>query len=298
MSQFTVTVKGGGLIDSTTEKNIIQAATYVGNLLDRYIVWKGVLDIEVQVKPSSALTWSTANGLLPALGQITWTGSGWTNSTLEECLTGVDTNTKLPDAGCTIYLGSDGTAKFKGTLSTGISIESPAITSGTITGSTVKVTAAINSSALTLTNDSLDGDNDSGAGGTDVSEPAAVFSNTTLTLSNGIISSDKILQLSGASYTEILSGGTQSAMFNSSKSSLTFSTGLYLGNPNTSSSSSMQNHSSPYITVDARMRLRRGAPLTYPGGTTGAYVRNIYIKQTANAPSATTGYVGDIMITY
>jgi len=111
MSQFTVTVKGGGLIDSTTEKNIFQAATYVGNLLDRYIVWKGILDIEVQVKPASALTWSKANGLLPALGQITWTGSGWTNSTLEECLTGVDTNTQLPDAGCTIYLGSDGTIR-------------------------------------------------------------------------------------------------------------------------------------------------------------------------------------------
>ena len=115
MSQFTVTVKGAGLIDSTTEKNINQAATYVGNLLDRYIVWKGVLDIEVQVKPASALTWSTANGLLPALGQITWTGSGWTNSTLEECLTGVDTNTQLPDVGCTIYLASDGTIRNYGT---------------------------------------------------------------------------------------------------------------------------------------------------------------------------------------
>ena len=115
MSQFTATVKGAGLIDSTTEKNINQAATYVGNLLDRYIVWKGVLDIEVQVKPASALTWSTANGLLPALGQITWTGSGWTNSTLEECLTGVDTNTQLPDVGCTIYLASDGTIRNYGT---------------------------------------------------------------------------------------------------------------------------------------------------------------------------------------
>ena len=54
MSQFTVQVKGGGLIDSTIEKSIIQAATYVGNLLDRYIIWKGVLDIEIQVKPASA----------------------------------------------------------------------------------------------------------------------------------------------------------------------------------------------------------------------------------------------------
>ncbi|MFM9992476.1 MAG: hypothetical protein ACKVOY_13685 [Burkholderiaceae bacterium] len=112
MSQFTVTVKGAGLIDSTTEKSIIQAATYVGNLLDRYIIWKGVLDIEIQVKPASALTWATANGLFAALGQITWTGSGSTNSTLEECLTGVDANTQLPDAGSTIYLGSDGTIRI------------------------------------------------------------------------------------------------------------------------------------------------------------------------------------------
>jgi hypothetical protein len=114
MSQFTVQVKGGGLIDSTTEKSITQAATYVGNLLDRYIIWKGVLDIEIQVKPASALTWSTANGLLPALGQISWTGSSWTNSTLQECLTGIDANTQLPDAGCTIYLGADGTIKNYG----------------------------------------------------------------------------------------------------------------------------------------------------------------------------------------
>ena len=114
MSQFTVQVKGGGLIDSTIEKSIIQAATYVGNLLDRYIIWKGVLDIEIQVKPASALTWSTANGLLPALGQITRTGSSWTNSTLQECLTGIDANTQLPDAGCTIYLGSDGTIRNYG----------------------------------------------------------------------------------------------------------------------------------------------------------------------------------------
>ena len=114
MSQFTITVKGGGLIDAATEKSLTQSANYVANLLDRYIAWKGVLDIEIQVKPASALTWSTANGLMPALGQITWNGKGWTNSTLNECLTGVDTNTSLPDAGCTIYLGSDGTIRNYG----------------------------------------------------------------------------------------------------------------------------------------------------------------------------------------
>ena len=43
-----------------------------------------------------------------------WTGSSWTNSTLQECLTGVDANTQLPDAGCTIYLGSDGTIRNYG----------------------------------------------------------------------------------------------------------------------------------------------------------------------------------------
>ena len=115
MSQFTITVKGGGLIDAATEKSIIQSANYVANLLDRYIAWKGVLDIEIRVKPASELTWSTANGLLPSLGQITWNGTGWTNSTLKECLTGVDVNPQLPDAGCTIYLGSDGTIRNYGT---------------------------------------------------------------------------------------------------------------------------------------------------------------------------------------
>jgi len=114
LSQFTITVKGGGLIDAATEKSLTQSANYVANLLDKYIAWKGVLDIEIQVKPASALTWSTANGLMPALGQITWNGTGWTNSTLNECLTGVDTNTKLPDAGCTIYLSSDGTIRNYG----------------------------------------------------------------------------------------------------------------------------------------------------------------------------------------
>ena len=197
------------------------------------------------------------------------------------------------------YLGSDGTAKFKGQLDVGISITSATISGGTVQGATITVTDSITSSGLTLVNDSGLGDTDTG-GGTDVSVASASYPNTVLTLSNGKISSSSILQLVGASYTEILSGGTQSAMFDAAKSSLKFSTGLYLGNPNTSSSASMQSHASPYISVDARMRLRRGAPLNYPGGSTGAYVRNIYIKSasTTYTPSPTTGYVGDIMITY
>ena len=196
------------------------------------------------------------------------------------------------------YLGSDGSASFKGTLDVGISISSPYITGGTIGGATITVSDSFTSSGLTTASDSgLAESSDGSSGGTQNTYGNTTF-NPTLTLANGKISSNSILQISGASYTEILAGGTQSAIFDTSKSSLIFTGGLYLGNPNTSSSSEMQNHSAPYITVDGRMRMRRGAPLLYPGGTTGAYVRNIYIKQTADAPSATTGYVGDIMITY
>lgn len=195
------------------------------------------------------------------------------------------------------YVGSDGTAQFKGTLYAGISISSPNITGGTLQGATVTVSDSFTSSGLTTASDSGLGDDDSTSGGTQVTVGNQTFS-PTLTLSNGKISSTSILKLEGQSYTEILSGGTQSAIFDSTKSSLIFSTGLYLGNPNTSSSSSIQGHSTPYITIDARMRLRRGAPLTYPSGSTGAYVRNIYIKNTTSNPSPTTGYVGDIMITY
>ena len=109
------------------------------------------------------------------------------------------------------------------------------------------------------------------------------------------------MRIEGASYTEILSGGTQSAMFDSSRSAMYFTEGLYLGDPAKSSSTNVQSITStrvPWISIDGTLRLRKGAPLKYPGGTTGAYVRNIYIKQTTSTPSATTGHVGDIMITY
>ena len=194
-------------------------------------------------------------------------------------------------------INSQGDAFFTGTF-TAASLSSPEITGGSIGGATITVSDSFTSSGLSTASDSdLSETNDSSTGGGTSTVGATTFT-PTLTLANGRISSNSILQISGASYTEILSGGTQSAIFDSSKSSLVFSTGLYLGNPNTSSSSSIQNHITPYISIDARMRLRRGAPLTYPGGTTGAYVRNIYIKQTTSTPSATTGYVGDIMITY
>ncbi len=108
------------------------------------------------------------------------------------------------------------------------------------------------------------------------------------------------MRLEGVSYTEIFAGGTQSAMFGADRSSMVFTTGLYLGDPNKSSSSSVQSltNRAPWVTIDGTLRLRKGAPLFYPGGTAGAYVRNIYIKQTTSTPASTTGHVGDIFITY
>jgi len=193
---------------------------------------------------------------------------------------------------------SSGNAFFLGTLSSGISLSAPAITGGSITGASVTVTDSIISSGLPSAADSSLSESNDTNQDTSTSYVGNATFNPTLKLENGKISSNSIMRIEGASYTEILSGGTQSAMFDSSRSALNFTTGLYLGNPNASSSANVQNHTTPWITVDARMRLRKGAPLTYPGGTTGAYIRNIYIKQTTSTPSSTTGHVGDIFITY
>jgi hypothetical protein len=209
-------------------------------------------------------------------------------------------------------LTSSGNAFFRGTVFSEVSLSSSSITVSNIGGSKIVVSDAISSSALTAFSDfGLDGENDSASGGNSAgSSPSTtqtaltiqsgkIIARTSETINGQVLSGQSgVLRLEGENYVELLAGGTQSAMFDTTRSSLTFTTGLYLGNPNTSSSSSVQNHSAPWVTVDAKMRLRRGAPLTYPGGTTGAYVRNIYIKNTTSNPSPTTGNVGDIMITY
>jgi hypothetical protein len=197
-------------------------------------------------------------------------------------------------------LTSGGDAFFRGTVFSEVSLSAPNITGGSITGASVTVTNQIISSGLRYGDDSglTEGNdsNESGGGGT--LDPGAVT--PTLTLSNGKISSTNVLRLEGVSYTEIFAGGSQSAMFGADRSSMVFTTGLYLGDPNKSSSSSVQSltNRAPWVTIDGTLRLRKGAPLFYPGGTAGAYVRNIYIKQTTSTPASTTGHVGDIFITY
>jgi len=202
-------------------------------------------------------------------------------------------------------LTSGGDAFFNGTVFSNISLSAPSITGGTIGAATITVSNQITSSGLVAYSDSgLDGDSDANSDGSNASSGGLTLT-PTLTLANGKLSSDQILRLESTStsgYTEILAGGTQSAMFSRTKSSLLFTEGLYLGDLSKSSTSSVQTTNTslrvPWISIDASLRLRKGAPLVYPGGTTGAYVRNIYIKQTTSNPSPTTGNVGDIMITY
>ncbi len=198
-------------------------------------------------------------------------------------------------------LTSGGDAFFNGTVFSSISLSAPSITGGTIGGATITVSDSFTSSGLYSADDNLTEGADNDANGS-VSTIGSGTTSATLSITGGKISSNSTLRLEGASYTEILSGGTQSAMFSNTRSSMQFSTGLYLGDPTKSSQSNVQSTGSsrvPWISLDASLRLRKGAPLLYPGGTAGAYVRNIYIKQTsATTISNTTGNIGDIYITY
>ncbi len=198
-------------------------------------------------------------------------------------------------------INSQGDAFFTGTLAAGTSLSSPQIQGGSIGAATITVSDTFTSSGLTIASDSdLSESNDGTTGGATSVSGNQSFT-PTITIANGKISSDTMLRLestSSSGYTEILAGGTQSAIFSNTKSSLKFTEGLYLGSTTASVGNSTTPPSGPYVTVEGRMRLRKGAPLLYPGGTAGAYVRNIYIKQSGSAPNSTTGYVGDIFITY
>jgi len=289
-----LSINGGGTFSGSLSA---ASGTFAGNISSSgglFSVNNGVLtaqsgtiggwDINLTQLRSTGSNYITLNPITPKISLV---------KTLADQFGGAGTLTIDPVEGI-----KDSAGNFKLTPAGNLTLKGSITSGSTITGATITVTNSVTSSGLRSASDSgLAESTDGSSGGSDSTSGNTTF-NPTLTLADGKISSDSILQISGLSYTEILSGGTQSAMFDSAKSSLIFTTGLYLGNPNTSSSSEMQNHTAPYITVDGRMRLRRGAPLTYPSGTAGAYIRNIYIKQTTSTPSSTTGYVGDIFITY
>lgn len=94
-SKYTIKITDTqSLLDQETKNLISKNADAVCTYIAGYVEWNGCLDLEVRILPDSE-SWSSANGLLPALGSISWNGSGWTNNTLNEALSGID---PLPDA--------------------------------------------------------------------------------------------------------------------------------------------------------------------------------------------------------
>lgn len=114
-SKYTFELRdSANLLSDQVKADIDRCAKFAISNIARYVDWIGTVDFIVDVKPASSLTWSDADGLMPAFGQIEWDGKGWTNQTLIEITTGVDLNSSLPDAGCTLFLAKDGTPKNYG----------------------------------------------------------------------------------------------------------------------------------------------------------------------------------------
>jgi len=117
MGQFTFQIDDQlKLLSSSTYADIERCALFAINNISRYVTWKGSVDFIVRIRPGTELTWSSADGLLPSLGQIGWNGKEWVNETLLEMQTGFDSDPKKPDAGCTIYLAKDGMIRNYGAL--------------------------------------------------------------------------------------------------------------------------------------------------------------------------------------
>jgi len=225
---------------------------------------------QFQVTTAGALTATNAT----ILGSVKATGGGFGTfdssfNIVKGWTIGAATLTSTGQASGTTQIILNGeTGTISGGLISGTKIE----------GSQLGVYGSPGASGATITTDpSPSGDNDSGVtGGTSTS--GGNGTNVTLTIRDGEINADKSLLIKSGNTTEIWTGGSKAAAFSSTYSSINFTTGIYLGSP--TSESGVQNHTSPYITIDSRMRLRQGAPLTYPNGSAGAYIRNIYIKNT------------------
>lgn len=119
MSLWTVSVVDAGqLLDGATRALVDTDVRYVMAYLDRFIDWKGTLDVQVNIKShaelKSDLGWDT-DGIIPAT-EMSWFGENGQliKSNLIEMATGEDRNGDGADAGFTIYLGQDGTMRNYG----------------------------------------------------------------------------------------------------------------------------------------------------------------------------------------
>jgi len=119
MSLWSVSiVDAQGLMDQASHALIDKNVQYVMDYLDRFIDWKGKLDVKVNIKSNadlkSELGWQQ-DGIIPAT-EMSWIVQDGLliKSNLIEMSTGVDANGSDSDAGFTIYLGADGTMRNYG----------------------------------------------------------------------------------------------------------------------------------------------------------------------------------------
>jgi len=187
------------------------------------------------------------------------------------------------------------------------------INGGNITGASISG-ASITGGSLSITKENLTGfsgvitvlepveveDNDGGNSGTG----STINSGTqtiTMSIVDGLINSTGSLMIKAANTLELYGGSTVAASFSASGHSIVIpgTSGLYIGNTSNAQGAAAASHPA-FITIDGRMRLRVGAPLYYPNGATGAYIRNIYVKSASStyAPGSGVGHIGDIMVTY
>lgn len=187
------------------------------------------------------------------------------------------------------------------------------INGGNITGASI-TGSSITGGSLSITKENLTGF----SGVISVAEPSAVEDNDggnsgvgstinsgtqtiTMSIVDGLINSTGSLMIKAANTLELYGGSSVAASFSASGHSIVIpgTSGLYIGNTSNAQGAAASSHPA-FITIDGRMRLRAGAPLYYPNGSTGAYIRNIYVKSAVStyAPPSSVGHIGDIMVTY
>ena len=196
---------------------------------------------------------------------------------------------------------SANTIQAYGSGATAGTINGGNITGATITGSSFNITKEIAfSGVITVAEPSAIEDNDGGNSGAG----SIINANTqtiTMSFTDGLINSTGSLMIKAANTLELYGGSAVAASFSASGHSIVIpgTSGLYIGNTSNAQGAAASSHPA-FITIDGRMRLRVGAPLYYPNGSTGAYIRNIYVKSAAStyAPPSSVGHIGDIMVTY
>lgn len=260
-----------------------------------YGIWSGAIatsgsstDAQIAAAPFSVTHAGTLNANSATIrGKVTATSGGFGT---------VDANGDVISG----WRISSNTIQAYGSGASAGTINGGNITGATITGSSFNITKDITfSGVITVADPSpLVVDEDTGVTGSG----SIINANTqtiTMSFTDGLINSTGSLIVKAANTLELYGGSAVAASFSSSGHSIVIpgTSGLYIGNTSNAQGAAASSHPA-FITIDGRMRMRVGAPLFYPNGSAGAYIRNIYIKNTSGVPSSSTGHIGDIMVTY